>query len=287
MKMIKLFLSAFVLIISNIMFSSNAIAANCSAAPDLLEEILKRGKIRIGWINSKPFQFRNERGELEGAFINAGNMLGNDMLKVEVEWVEAKWDTFMAGLQSGKYDIVMSNVARRPNRAVSAWFTKPIVIGSQTFLVRKDKNIKNLADIDQDGNTIIVRMGSAAHITYTENDPDFFKNARLRPLAPPGLPEQEVASGRAIAMGAGSVETQQIARANPDWAEVVVLPESPRSVGAGFVMPQCQHNLLHYMNTFVDTLIETQFMQEQAKIYPDIVIDSIVAPTTLMGDLPR
>lgn len=287
MKMIKLFLSAFVLIISNIMFSNNVMAANCSAAPDLLEEILKRGKIRIGWINSKPFQFRNEKGELEGAFINAGNMLGNDMLKVEVEWVEAKWDTFMAGLQSGKYDIVMSNVARRPNRAVSAWFTKPIVIGSQTFLVRKDRNIKNLSDIDQDGNTIIVRMGSAAHITYTENDPDFFKNARLRPLAPPGLPEQEVASGRAIAMGAGSVETQQIARANPDWAEVVVLPESPRSVGAGFVMPQCQHNLLHYMNTFVDTLIETQFMQEQAKIYPDIVVDSIVAPTTLMGDLPR
>ncbi|MBT5072207.1 MAG: transporter substrate-binding domain-containing protein [Kordiimonadaceae bacterium] len=271
----------------SIFISGSAFAANCSTAPDMLEEILKRGKIRIGWINSKPFQYRNERGELEGAFVNAGNMLGEELMKVEVEWVEAKWDTFMAGLQSGKYDVVLSNVARRPNRAVSAWFTKPVVIGSQTFLVRKDSGVSSLADIDKPGNTIIVRLGSAAHITYTENDPDFFQNATLKSLAPPALPEQEVASGRAIAMGAGSVETQQIARANPDWAEVVVLPESPRSVGAGFVMQQCQHNLLHYMNTFVDTIIETQFMAKQAELYPDIVLDAIVAPTRLIGDLPK
>ena len=58
-------------------------AANCSTAPDMLEEILKRGKIRIGWINSKPFQYRNIRGELEGALVNAGNMLGEELLKVE------------------------------------------------------------------------------------------------------------------------------------------------------------------------------------------------------------
>ena len=269
------------------MISGAANAANCSNAPDMLEEILKRGKIRIGWINSKPFQFRNQRGELEGAFINAGNMLAKDLLNVEVEWVEAKWDTFIAGLQSGKFDVVISNVARRPNRAVSVWFTKPVVIGSQTFLVRKDANIKQLSDIDKPGNKVVVRLGSAAHITYTENDKDFFSNATLKSVAPPALPEQEVASGRAIAMGAGSIETQQVARANPDWAEVVVLPESPRSVGAGFVMQQCQHNLLHFMNTFVDTLIETNFMVKQAELYPDLVLDAVVAPTRLNGDVAR
>ncbi|MDG1437479.1 MAG: transporter substrate-binding domain-containing protein [Emcibacteraceae bacterium] len=274
-------------IIFCLVFSGSANAANCSNATDALEDILKRGKIRIGWINSKPFQYRNERGELEGVFINAGNMLGEELLKVEVEWVEAKWDTFIAGLQSGKFDIVISNVARRPNRASSVWFTKPVVIGSQTFLVRKDANIKQLSDIDKPGNNIVVRLGSAAHITYTENDKEFFTNATIKSVAPPAIPEQDVASGRAIAMGAGSIETQQIARANPDWAEVVVLPESPRSVGAGFVMQQCQHNLLHFMNTFVDTIIETNFMAKQAELYPDFVLDAVVAPTRLIGDISK
>lgn len=274
-------------IIFCLVFSGSANAANCSNASDALEDILKRGKIRIGWINSKPFQYRNERGELEGVFVNAGNMLGEELLNVEVEWVEAKWDTFIAGLQSGKFDIVISNVARRPNRASSVWFTKPVVIGSQTFLVRKDANIKQLSDIDKSGNNIVVRLGSAAHITYTENDKEFFTNATIKSVAPPAIPEQDVASGRAIAMGAGSIETQQIARANPDWAEVIVLPESPRSVGAGFVMQQCQHNLLHFMNTFVDTIIETNFMAKQAELYPDFVLDAVVAPTRLIGDISK
>lgn len=94
-------------------------AANCSDAPDLLEDIQKRGSIRIGWINSKPNQFKNEKGELEGVLVNAAKVLTDDLLKVKAEWVEAKWDTFIAGMQAGKYDVVISNVARRPNRAVS------------------------------------------------------------------------------------------------------------------------------------------------------------------------
>jgi cystine transport system substrate-binding protein len=263
---------------------TSAFAANCSTAPDLLEEIQKRGKIRIGWINSKPYQFKNEKGELEGVLVNAGKMLSEELLKVEAEWVESGWDTFIAGLQSDKFDVVLSNVARRPNRAASAWFTKPWIIGYQSFLVRKDKQIRSLADIDKDGNTVVVRLGSAAHITYTENTPDFFRSAELKSLGATGLPEQEVASGRAVAWGAGMTETQQVARANADWAEAIVLPETPRSVGAGFVLPQCQHNLLHYMDIFVDTLIETQFMKKQAELYPDLVWGAVVAPTRLIGD---
>ena len=74
-------------------------------------------------------------------------------------------------------------------------------------------------------------------------------------------------------------------RANPDWARSIVLPETPRSVGAGFIAAQCQFNLLHYMNIFVDDLIETLFFIKQAELYPDLVRNAIVVPTKLMGDL--
>jgi hypothetical protein len=39
------------------------------------------------------------------------------------------------------------------------------------------------------------------------------------------------------------------------------------------------------MNTFVDTIIETNFMAKQAEIYPDVVLDAVVAPTRLIGDV--
>lgn len=262
-----------------------ALAANCSTAPDLLEEIQKRGTIRIGYVQSKPYQFKNDEGELEGVVVNAAKMLTDELLKVEAEWVEAGWDTMIAGLQADRYDIILSNTARRPNRAVSVWFTKPWIIGAQTFLVRGDSDVRTLADLDQPGNVVVVRLGSAAHITYTENNPDFFQHAEIKSLAPPALPEQEVASGRAVAWGAGMTETQQVARANTDWADSITLPETPRSVGAGFIVPQCQFNLLHYMDVFVDTLIESQFFIKQAELYPDLVVDAIVAPTSTMGDL--
>ena len=287
MKLSTIGIAVATAVMSVFLANSPVRAANCADAPDMLEEIQKRGTIRIGWINSKPYQFRNENGELEGVLVNAATMLSDELLGVEAEWVEAKWDTFIAGMQSDKYDIVISNVARRPNRAVSVWFTKPWIIGYQSFLVRKDADVSTLSDLDQEGQTVVVRLGSAAHITYTENNPDFFQNAELKSLAPPALPEQEVASGRAIAWGAGMTETQQVARANPDWAKAIVLPETPRSVGAGFVIPQCQHNLLHYMNIFVDTLIETQFMVKQAELYPDLVLGAVVQPTQLMGDAAR
>jgi len=260
-------------------------AETCSQYDDLLNDILERKEIKVGWVSAKPFQYRDEYGKLTGAFVNAGNMLAADLLDVKITWIEARWDTFIAGLQSGKFDVVISNVARRPNRATSVWFTKPIAIGSQALLVRKSSGPLQLSDIDTPDNTIVVRMGSAAHITYAENSSNFFKKVAIKPIVPPVSPEQEVASGHAIAMGAPLSELAQIVRANSDWAKILTLPNLPSSGGIGFVVPQCQHNLLHFMNLFVDTLIETSFMLEQVEHFPDLVAEEYVAPTTLIGDL--
>lgn len=41
------------------------------------------------------------------------------------------------------------------------------------------------------------------------------------------------------------------------------------------------------MNIFMDNLIETQFFVKQAELYPDLVRDAIVVPTSLRGDLIR
>ncbi len=268
-------------------FSATTYASCAGDIPDKLVEIKKRGECRVCFVPSKPYQFKDPKtGELVGAVVEAAKELTSKYLKVKLKWVETDWQTMIAALQADKCDMIMSNTGRGLGRAESVWFTKPWIIGAQSFLVRKKDNIRNKADLDKPGNVIVVRLGSRAHKTYTEQHTDFFKNAKIKAVSPPALPEQEVASSRAIAWGAGMTETYQTAKANPDWAQSIILPETPRATGAGFIVPQCQHNLLHYMNVFVDMLIESQFMVKQAEKW-GLVTDAIVAPTQTMGDLNR
>lgn len=263
-----------------------AFAGQCrSDTPDLLDEIKKRGELRVGYVQSKPYQYTNlDTGELEGVVVEAAKMLADEFLKVKLTWVEAKWDTMIAGLQANKYDIIMSNTGRGLGRAESVWFTKPWLMGFQAFLVRKSDNIRTRADLDKEGNTIVVMAGERAHQVYTQQSPDFFKNAKIKALVPPALPEQDVASGRAVAYAAGMVDTQMLAKANSDWAESVTLPETPRANGAGFIVPQCQHNMLHYMDIYLDVLIEGKYLYDWGRKY-GLPVEAIVAPRPTFGDL--
>jgi len=263
-----------------------AAAAQCTAdTPDLLDQIKQRGELRVGYVNSKPYVYKNlQTGELEGVVVEAAKMLTERYMKVKLTWVEAKWDTMIAGLQAQKYDVIMVNTGRGQERAEAVWFTEPWIMGQQAFLVRKQDHIHTLADLDKPGNTIVVLAGERAHAVYTKESPHFFQHATIKPVVPPAMPEQDVATGRAIAYGAGNIDVYAIAQANPDWSEMLILPEAPRANGAGFIVPQCQANLLQYMNVYLDTLIEGKFLYQWALQY-GLPTDSIVAPRPTYGDL--
>lgn len=227
---------------------------------DLLEEIVKRGEIRVGTVLSAPYVMKNPKsGELEGAVVDMGARLAKG-LNVKLTWVETGFDTMIAGLQAGQYDIVMTISGRGLSRAQSVWFTKPWIIGAQSFLVRKDDHLRTREDLDKEGNVIVVTLGSQAHTLYTKTDPNFFKHATVKALTAPALPAQEVASGRAVAFGDGMTETGQIAKEFPEWAQSIILPETRKATGAGFIVPQGQANLLHYMDLFIDDMIQSEYV---------------------------
>lgn len=250
---------------------------------DLLEEISRRGEIRVGTVLSAPYVMKNpQTNELEGAIVDMAERLASN-LDVELTWVESSYDTMIAGLQAGQYDVIMAITGRGLGRAESVWFTKPWIIGAQSFLTRADDEIRTLEDLDQPGNVIVVGLGSRAHQIYTETNPDFFQNAEIRALAPPAIPAQEVASGRAIAYGAGMTETGQLAKEFSDWADSVILPETPKATGAGFIVPQGQHNLLHYMDLYVDDMIQSGYLLDLADEW-GMVKDAIVSGYPTYGD---
>ena len=255
--------------------------------PDLLEQIKHRGELRVGYVNSKPYVYRDlSSGKLQGVVVEAADMLTSRFLHVKLTWVEARWDTMIAGLQAGKYDIIMTNVGRGQERAEAVWFTTPWIMGQTAFLVRKKDAPHTLADLDKPGNVIEVVAGERAFAVFTQESPHFFKNATIKPVVPPASPEQDVAGGRAVAYAAGNIDVYTVAQANPDWADMLILPESPRANGAAFVVPQCQMNWLQYMNVYMDTLIEGRYLYQWAQQY-GLPTDSIVAPRATFGDLKK
>jgi polar amino acid transport system substrate-binding protein len=63
-------------------------------------------------------------------------------LGLEVELVDTAWDGIFAGVDTGKYDCIMSSVTYTEERALIFNFTKPYIANSQLLVVRKDSKVK-------------------------------------------------------------------------------------------------------------------------------------------------
>jgi polar amino acid transport system substrate-binding protein len=58
------------------------------------------------------------------------------------EFVDTAWDGIFAGVDTGKYDCIISSVTYTEERAAQFNFTKPYVANSQLLVVRKDAAVK-------------------------------------------------------------------------------------------------------------------------------------------------
>ena len=182
------------------------VAAALLAAPTIqpahaageLEAIIKRGTIRIGWINSPPNSMKDPRtGELSGTYIDAAKEMVSQM-GLKVEWVETTWGTFVAGLQSGQMDFCIAGTFATIKRAMAVDFTKPIFyIGYSAIVSKDEKRFNSVEDLNKEGVKIAVVQGGAAEDFAKRNMP----KATLVTLATGNLtaPFIEVASGRADA----------------------------------------------------------------------------------------
>jgi polar amino acid transport system substrate-binding protein len=65
-----------------------------------------------------------------------------DKMGFAVEYVDTAWDGIFAGVDTGKYDCIISSVTHTPERAANFNFTKPYVANSQLLVVRKDSSFK-------------------------------------------------------------------------------------------------------------------------------------------------
>lgn len=137
----------FAVLLAALMLSS-LLAVTVSADGDLLAQIRERGTIIIGLEGDwAPWSFVDENDELTGFDVEVARAIAAK-LGVEVQFIPGEWDGLFAGMDAGRYDIVINGVEVTPERTEKYDFTAPYAYIRTALIVRGDnESIKTFDDL--------------------------------------------------------------------------------------------------------------------------------------------
>lgn len=128
--------------------SADTTPAATSSSQDLLDQIRAKGTIVIATEGTwSPWTFHDEKGNLTGYDIELGRLIAKH-LGVKPQFVEGKWDGLLAGISSGRYDIMINGVDITPEREKAFSFTEPYAYNKTVVVTRtSDTAIQSMQDL--------------------------------------------------------------------------------------------------------------------------------------------
>ena len=118
-----------------------------------LQTVLERGRLIVATFSTAPpFCYSDEKGQLVGFDIDVARLLATALFKdpTKVEFVVVTAEGRWPAVESGRADMGIATTTIYPDRALRVAFTRPYVDTGVSVLVRKDSNIKSLADFNQE-----------------------------------------------------------------------------------------------------------------------------------------
>ena len=128
--------------------ASSAPAQSGAASGSLIERINNKGTITVGTEGTyAPFTYHDKDGKLTGYDVEVTRAVA-DKLGIKVEFKETQWDSMMAGLKAGRFDVVANQVGlTSPERQATFDKSEPYSWSGAVLVARKDSNIKSIDDI--------------------------------------------------------------------------------------------------------------------------------------------
>jgi ABC-type amino acid transport substrate-binding protein len=238
----------------------NRPGASNPAKEDSFSKVKRTGVLRVGYIVAPPWIVRDPKtGELSGTSIDTINEIAR-LMEVKLEFEEANFATFAAGLQSGKYDLSIAPIFSTIPRAKVVAFTQPqMYLGNSAIVRRNETRFKTLEDIDQVGVVVAVTQGEQGHEYAKAN----FKKAQIKVISggDQSMTYSEVLAGRAdVALG----DAWFIGKFVAEHAEARDLfPDSPYNVTPiAWSVRYEDMPLLTFVNTSLDYLDTTGKLDE-------------------------
>lgn len=161
-----------------------------------VEQILKRGTLKVGMSTFVPWAMKDKTGKLVGFEIDVATRLAEDM-GVKVQFVPTKWAGIIPALLTGKFDVVIGGMSVRPDRNLKVNFSIPYDYAGQSIVANKKlaAGFSSLQDFNHPDVVISARLGSTAADAANK----FMPHAKKRLFDDEAQVIQEVVNGKAHA----------------------------------------------------------------------------------------
>lgn len=118
-------------------------------AGDLLAQIQDKGEITVAMEGTwAPWTYHNEDDNLVGYDVEVARAIA-EKLGVEVNYVEGEWDGLLAGLDAGRYDVMVNGVNVDEERQEKYDFSAPYAANRVAVIVSGDNDsIQSMEDLE-------------------------------------------------------------------------------------------------------------------------------------------
>lgn len=238
------------LLLSLAFIATPALAQQASqqlSSDSAIEEIKKRGALKIGLSVFKPWAMRDKNGELIGFELDVGNKLAEDM-GVEAEFIPTAWDGIIPALVAGKFDVIISGMTTTPQRNLTINFTDPYAFSGLTILANTEMTEgMAIEDFNSSDITFAARRGATPAALIAE----MFPEAELLLFDEDGASTQEVLNGKAHATMAAEPTPSTEARRYPDVLNVP-FNTAFSATGESFGLRKGDPDALNFFNNWIN-----------------------------------
>ncbi len=131
---------------------------------------IEKGVLKVGMeIGYPPFEYYDTDGSTPTGFdVELGKELAKRLGLEKAEFIDTAWDGILAGLDTNKYDVILSAMTITPERKANYSFSVPYIGNGQCIVLRNDSTLKINTPSDLEGKQVGYQDETTSDIYITK-----------------------------------------------------------------------------------------------------------------------
>ena len=224
-----------------------------------IEQVIKKGVLRVGMSTFKPWAMKDKTGRLIGFEIDVATRLAKDM-GVEIEFVPTQWSGIIPALLTGKFDVIIGGMSITSERNLKVNFSIPYDYGLMSMVASKKLafGYEGIESFNRPEVIVTARLGTTAAAAANNHMPQaqkkFFDNE--------AQVVQEVVNEKAHAAVATAPLPAEQALKYPDKLFLPVQDPIAKEP-IGFAVRKGDFDTLNYFNNWIRVVQEEGWIAER------------------------